>query len=993
MVEYLFMKDDCLRIMKALFREVVRGVLKNEFPLPVFCQSFLDAASKAFKPESPLKERIYRCLEDMIGIAVFLRIPSSREGHATSRKDASLWEPVHQDIRRALHEIVVWLKNSVFRTFRLSKEDYLRRQENYHRLLFLDRQECYIGKDGWPTESEKNFLLRTVAESGVLEKTLLELVTVNQFGDLPFNFAVGVELVDQLIRRAYFNPFNGKVNLEVTKDVVGALLKACIYRRPEGIVLPPRYSPVPMAICSLYWMAWIDLIILSSTNPQTVGAALWRSYPTGHYLMEMVIVEQFTFPPFTVVSGEQTAASFWNIEEEAVETERREILELEVYLAAASTKQVITEENSLLLPQLMKYDPKGLARCPPTPVIDQISLLSKQLGLRYKFCASRSPDFLLDIIERQGALQSLPWLSDIIKQNDDPFNLLPIECCCEFLINHPEAMLDDADVNEASFNGSTVLSVGIQNGFGSAQIQYRDRLRQMASSVTEILRESRENCAQAKSAILYFLNRLHAESYVDRTLVLLLLEKVLHRDGTGKPFENLWNVTPGLLEQFEWLFVSLVELPYFSQIKERVIEILLKCFEFETDPRRLHAYIHYAYLHLEDTTLETCCKALAKGLSRRCQTLIRLIPYRASHNDVLVEKTHNVLLDLFARYLRSTLHNPVKDEEIARENELQIQFHNNQSSITMADVFDFTAYLLIREPSVEGYANYNFIFSLILGKNECKIPKFCHNANGQPVEFLSSQLLSVFMVSSNEILVDRALIGLKMSEVHRCLRQFGLPISNANRLLGKLDDFVAVRGSIDDQTSFKLHQFVLFYRSNGALGGDAFLRSSGSPAEPSGITISDPLITSSVAMVVVDSSLEQSRSNICIPALLDELSLGKRDGALSDLRGQIHELLVRLINEISTERQKPLSHCCIDWLRSWQPSVKRKTSTVPLENRSQITSLFCLLSKLKDKTLREAFSAIVRRLAATNPAMDIWFASLSLNVFTLLDVLLKVCGS
>ncbi|KHJ46089.1 hypothetical protein D918_03753 [Trichuris suis] len=995
MIEYLFTKDDCLRVMKALFREVVRGVLKNEFPLPVFCQWFFDGASKAFKPESPLKERIYRCLEDMIGIAVFLRIPSSREGYATSRKDTSLWDPVHQDIRKALHEVVVC----------------------YHRLLFLDRPECYIGKDGWPTESEKNLLLRTVAESGVLEKTLLELVTVNQFGDLPFNLAVGIELVDQLVRRAYFNPFNGqsKVNIEVTKDLVGALLKACIYRRPEGIVLPPRYSPVPMAISSLYWMTWIDLVILSSTNPQTVGAALWKSYPTGHYLMEMVIVEQFTFPPFTLVSGEQTAASFWNIEEEAVETERREILELEVYLAAASTKQVITEENSLLLPQLMKYDPKyesfgslpkrcsmsfrGLARCPPTTVIDQMCLLSKQLGLRYKFCASRSPDFLLDIIDRQGALQSLPWLSDIIKQNDDPFNLLPIECCCEFLINHPEAMLDDAEAGEVSFSASTALPMGVQNGFGSGQIQYRDRLRQMASSVIELLWESKENCTQAKSAIFYFLNRLHADSYVDRTLVLLLLEKVLHRDvGASKPFENLGNVTPDLLEQFQWLFVSLPEIPYFSQIKERVIEILLKarifmCCEFETDPRRLHAYIHYLYLHLGDATLETCCKSLAKGLSRRRQTLIRLIPYGVSDDDVLVEKTHNILLDMFAQYLRSTLHAPVEDEETVKDSELQIRFHNDQSSITTADVFHFMVYLLVRQPSVEGYANYKFIFSLLLGENESKAPKFCHGANGQPVELLSSQSLSIFMLSNNEALVDRVLIGLKASEVHQCLRQFGLPINNAkywkrdvrqaeytdecffSKLLGKLDDFVATQGSTDDPMLSRLRQFVLFYRSNGALGGDAFLRSFGSPAEPSGATMNDRLTTSSEAMDVHDSSLEESRFNICIPALLNELFVGKRDGVVPNVRGQFYELLVRLVNEMLTEGKKPLCHCCIDWLLNWQPSVKRKVSAALLRNRSQITSLFCLLSKLKDKTLREAFAGIISRLAATNPAMGTWFAS------------------
>uniref|UniRef100_A0A5S6R1H3 DUF3677 domain-containing protein n=1 Tax=Trichuris muris TaxID=70415 RepID=A0A5S6R1H3_TRIMR len=974
MAEYLFTKEDCSRAMKSLFREVVRGVLKNEFPLPVFCQSLFEEASKAFKPDSPLKDRIHHCLEDVVIIATFLRIPSSREGYVASRKDCSLWDPVHQDIRKALHEVVVWLKNTVFRSFRLGREDYIR---SYHRLLFLDRPECYVGKDGWPSESEKNLLLRTVAESGILEKTLIELVSVNQFGDYPFNLAVGVDLVDQIVRRASFNPFNGRVNLEVTKDFVGTLLKACLYRRPESISLPARYSPVPMAISSLYWKAWIVLVILSSTNPQTAGASLWKSYPTARFLMEMVIVEEFTFPPSTVVNVEQTVASFWNIEEEAVETERREILELETYLAAASTKQVITEENSLLLPQLMKYDPKGLARCPPAAVIDQISMLSKQLSLRCKLCASRSPDFLLDIIDRQGALQSLPWLSDIIKQNDDPFNLLPIECSCEFLINHPEAMMSDTGFDEA-ISASAFVSTGAQNA--ASEAQYRDKLRQMASNVKQLLWEYKDNFVQAKTALFYFMSRLNADSSSQRSLVIMLLENVLHRShDVGQPLGDVSRVHPDLLKQFEWLFVSLERLPYFVHIKQRVVECILKNCEFETDPRRLHAYIHYAYLHLSDTTLETSCKALAKCLSKRHQTLARLVPYRGNNKDVLVDMTHNALLDLFAQYLRSTLHAAVGSELTeVKDGELQIQFHDGQSSIMGADVFHFMAYILVRRPSVEAHANYKFIFSHLLGEDGSKPPMVCPGGSGQVVDLFNAPLLSLFMLSENEMLVDRVTIGLNFDEVYRCLRQFGLPVNNANKLLGKLDHLVAAQMSIDERTFSKLvalRRFVLFYRSNGASGGEAFLRCCNMAEPPAGAQ-SDHPAPCSTTISICDSSLVEYQSNISIPSLLNELFVGKRDGVALSNRSHFHEMMVQLVNEMATEGKKPHCHCCVDWLLNWQPSIKRKIPTALLNNRFQITALFCLLSKLKDVTLREAFGSMISRLTAANTASGTWFASL-----------------
>jgi integrator complex subunit 1 len=33
-------------------------------------------------------------------------------------------------------------------------------------------------------------------------------------------------------------------------------------------------------------------------------------------------------------------------------------------------------------------------------------------------CRSRHPDFLLDIIQRQGASQSMPWLADLVESSE-----------------------------------------------------------------------------------------------------------------------------------------------------------------------------------------------------------------------------------------------------------------------------------------------------------------------------------------------------------------------------------------------------------------------------------------------------------------------------------------------------------------------------------------------------------------------------------------------
>lgn len=78
----------------------------------------------------------------------------------------------------------------------------------------------------------------------------------------------------------------------------------------------------------------------------------------------------------------------------------------------------ITQQTSLLLSQLMSMEPSGPARQPPQAVLDQLLTLNSTLRLGHLLCRSRRPDFLLDIIQRQGASQSMPWLADLVHSSD-----------------------------------------------------------------------------------------------------------------------------------------------------------------------------------------------------------------------------------------------------------------------------------------------------------------------------------------------------------------------------------------------------------------------------------------------------------------------------------------------------------------------------------------------------------------------------------------------
>lgn len=63
-------------------------------------------------------------------------------------------------------------------------------------------------------------------------------------------------------------------------------------------------------------------------------------------------------------------------------------------------------------------DPTGPPRKPPQNILDQLRVLNASHRMGHLLCRSRQPDFLLDIIQRQGASQSMPWLADLVESSE-----------------------------------------------------------------------------------------------------------------------------------------------------------------------------------------------------------------------------------------------------------------------------------------------------------------------------------------------------------------------------------------------------------------------------------------------------------------------------------------------------------------------------------------------------------------------------------------------
>ena len=46
------------------------------------------------------------------------------------------------------------------------------------------------------------------------------------------------------------------------------------------------------------------------------------------------------------------------------------------------------------------------------------------------------------IIFRQESNQAMPWLADLVESNEGSFNVLPVQCLCEFLLDSTNNLME-----------------------------------------------------------------------------------------------------------------------------------------------------------------------------------------------------------------------------------------------------------------------------------------------------------------------------------------------------------------------------------------------------------------------------------------------------------------------------------------------------------------------------------------------------------------------
>ncbi|XP_064449505.1 integrator complex subunit 1 isoform X4 [Mirounga angustirostris] len=869
-------KEDYLRASRALLREIIKQT-KHEVNFQAFCLGLMQERKEPQYLDMEFKERFVVHITDVLAVAMMLGITAQVKEAGTAwdkgeKKNLEVLRSFQNQIAAIQRDAVWWLHTVVPSISKLAPKDYV---HCLHKVLFTEQPETYYKWDNWPPESDRNFFLRLCSEVPILEDTLMRILVIGLSRELPLGPADAMELADHLVKRAAAVQADDVQVLKVERiQLIDAVLNLCTYHHPENIQLPPGYQPPNLAISTLYWKAWPLLLVVAAFNPENIGLAAWEEYPTLKMLMEMVMTNNYSYPPCTL-TDEETRTEMINRELQTSQREKQEILAFEGHLAAASTKQTITESSSLLLSQLTSLDPQGPPRRPPPHILDQVKGLNQSLRLGHLLCRSRSPDFLLNIIQRQASSQSMPWLADLVQSSEGSLDVLPVQCLCEFLL-HDAA--DDATSGEEEEEGESKEQKAKKR-------QRQQKQRQLLGRLQDLLLGPKADEQTTCEVLDYFLRRLGSSQVASRVLAMKGLSLVLSegsvRDGEEKepPMEEDPG-DPEALRGYQWLLRDLPRLPLFDSVRPTTALALQQAIHMETDPQTVSAYLVYLSQHTpveeqgphSDLALSASrapgssrAWCIAVGVTEAWPALLpslgdgawavrwrmaapgptpdvaRLVVERSTIMSHLFSKRSCsaesdavlvALLSIFSRYVRR-MRKSKEGEEVYSWSESQDQVFLRWTSGETATMHILVVHAMVilltlgpprGEWPAAGDGEFQALLDIWFPEKQPLPTAFLVDTSEEAL--LLPDWLKLRMIRSEvPRLVDAALQDLEPQQLLLFVQSFGIPVSSMSKLLQYLDQAVAhdpqtLEQNIMDK-NYMAH-LVEVQHERGASGGQTF---------------------------------------------------------------------------------------------------------------------------------------------------------------------------
>ncbi|XP_035870708.1 integrator complex subunit 1 isoform X1 [Phyllostomus discolor] len=822
--DLLTSKDDYLRASRALLREIIKQT-KHEINFQAFCLGLMQERKEPQYLDMEFKERFVVHVTDVLAVAMMLGITAQVKEAGVAwdkgeKKNLEVLRSFQSQIAAIQRDAVWWLHTVVPSISKLAPKDYV---HCLHKVLFTEQPETYYKWDNWPPESDRNFFLRLCSEVPILEDTLMRVLVIGLSRELPLGPADAMELADHLVKRAAAVQADDVEVLKVERvQLLDAVLNLCTYHHPENIQLPPGYQPPNLAISTLYWKAWPLLLVVAAFNPENIGLAAWEEYPTLKMLMEMVMTNNYSYPPCTL-TDEETRTEMLNRELQISQREKQEILAFEGHLAAASTKQTITENSSLLLSQLTSLDPQGPPRRPPPHILDQVKSLNQSLRLGHLLCRSRNPDFLLNIIQRQASSQSMPWLADLVQASEGSLDVLPVQCLCEFLLHDAAAA---AAAEEEEEGGSKEQK--------AKKRQRQQKQRQLLGRLQDLLLGPQADEQTTCEVLDYFLRRLGSSQVASRVLAMKGLSLVLSegglRDGEEKagPAEEADPGEAEALQGYQWLLRDLPRLPLFPSVSAPAALALQQAVHVETDPQTVSAYLVYLSRHApvgEQGQHSDLALDVARLVVERSTIMAHLFSKRSRgpESDAVLA----ALLSIFSRYVRR-MRKSKEGEEVYSWSESQdqvfLRWTGGEAATMHILVVHAMVILLTLGPPRAGDSEFQALLDIWFPEKKPLPTAFLVDTSEEAL--LLPDWLKLRMIRSEvPRLVDAALQDLEPQQLLLFVQSFGIPVSSMSKLLQCLDQAVAhdpqtLEQNIMDK-NYMAH-LVEVQHERGASGGQTF---------------------------------------------------------------------------------------------------------------------------------------------------------------------------
>ncbi|XP_033109193.1 integrator complex subunit 1-like isoform X2 [Anneissia japonica] len=986
--ELLMNRDDYLRAVRALFREIVRS-LRYEIDMPAFCRGLMKERldSTFIDLDQQIKERMLQSTTDLLSLSIMVLAVSPTVKEAKDSRNNPDSKDILRNVRKVVSKIhrdaVWWLHTVVPKMYQNIQTTFL---PCLRKVLLMDALESYCKVDNWPQEIERSVMAYLFFQGiPVEEDTLIRLLLMG-LNQLPVPAQEAFDIIDFIVKRAVagvIKTFDYNCIHVEKKQLIDFVLDLSAYHHPDNIALPQGFQPPSLAISKLYWKGWLLLVIIAAFNPSSIGRIGWDNYPMLKCFMEMVMTNNYTYPPPTNASDERSAEDAHNRELQMCNMEKHDILEFETHLAAASTKTQITEATSLFLPLLMSMDKHGAARKPPASVLEELRKLNHRVQLGIRLCRSRNPDFLLEIIQRQGTSQSMPWLADLVNSSESSLDVLPVQCLCEFLLHD--------SVNASEDRQFEVETEEEQNQKRQKINKHEQLLRRLQFLISGTQSEAQATC----EVLDYFLRRLSSQHRSARIQASKALSDVLSNEDqySATVSDEADTYCSKLIETHAWLLQAMPSLLHFDSVQEQACHALTQACQVETDPQAIAAYLVFlssqAPIH-QLHNMASLALDLAQLIVER-PTIMHCVLCRDKETNEVADQSLAAMIAIFSRYLRkATLQKEEAYSWSDTQDQVFVRWPGGQAAtVNILVVHAMVILLTYGQPKCKS----EFLFLLDAWFPEDSAPPSAFLVDTSEEALLLPDWLKLRMIRSTvPRLVDAALHDLEPAQLILFIQSFGIPVASMGKLMSHLDnavhnDFASMEQAVVDKSY--MAQLVEVQHMRGASGGHDFLRLLGcgqqEPAKDDVVMESvEPEVivqkvrlkqvqhrdTSEWKLVLTQVFKADDKNRTALKLLRDIQRISYNSGTQAEAGRKCMASLLQAVHQLVTEDQEflnnfinrhSISSCFLNLLITYQNSCKTGSNQLLNEllerlgqrlSSSQTTPLSNVIKHAKAKLAR-----------------------------------------